>query len=108
MTLKPQKDFIDFLFKTLKESPVLLMNEGSYGLQDYITFFEGYFLGVKMFTGIDLERQLSDWFQVRVNEKAPNMYWFAQFKWINEDKNEAEKIEALIDTIELFFRGTFC
>jgi len=48
-------------------------------------------------------REISAWFQPRVEFKAANMIWFAQFALYYADKSDKEKIEIFIETIALFF-----
>ena len=109
MIQQPNKDDIDFLFKELKNRPAMLLTEGEFSVENYITYFEGYFFGVKMFTGVNLERELSKWFQNRIDEskRGRNMYWFSQFKWVHENKVEKELIEELVNTLEMFFQDKF-
>ena len=80
----------------------MLMSGDPTLLDSYITFFEGFFISLKMVNGIDAERELSAWFQDRVEIKAPNMYWFAQLKQVERAKTEREQIDSLLDYLEQF------
>lgn len=71
----------------------------------YVIYFQGFLYSFDCNTNINLERQLSSWYQSTVKFKAPNMSWFAQFEHINKNLIESEKIEKLLDTLEEFFEN---
>ncbi|MCT2407678.1 hypothetical protein NZD88_09030 [Chryseobacterium antibioticum] len=73
----------------------------------YIIYFQGFFYSFDCSTNIDLEREISGWYQKRVKFKAPNMSWFSQFEHVNKNLTEIEKIEKLLDTLEIFFKEYF-
>ena len=93
---------IKFL-KYMEHSSDLMVSGGSNSLQSYINYFEGFFLGIEMTYNFNIERKISQWYQDKVELKAPNMYWFAQFKLFNKDKSENEKISLFLKTLEEFF-----
>lgn len=74
---------------------------------NYVVFFEGFFLSLKLFDKIDIERKVSSWYQDKVEFKAPNMYWFDQFEFVHKDKSEEEKIFQLIACLQSFFKENF-
>jgi hypothetical protein len=93
-------EFIQFI----RKRPNMIFYKANENLSlNYINFFEGFLYGLEYNNPIDLERELSKWYQERVKFKAPNMNWFAQFESVNENLSETEKIEKLLDTLEEFF-----
>ncbi|MCY1660760.1 hypothetical protein [Chryseobacterium sp. SL1] len=71
--------------------------------RSYTIYFQGFFCSMHINCKINMEREISKWYQKRVKFKAPNMVWFAQFEHINKDLSEQEKIDSLFDTLEEFF-----
>ncbi|SHL92455.1 hypothetical protein SAMN05444360_1066 [Chryseobacterium carnipullorum] len=71
----------------------------------YIVYFEGFIYSINLFYKLDLEREISRWYQQRVIFKVPNMVWFAQFEHINKDLSETEKIEKFLGILEEFFES---
>ena len=101
------KDDIELIFVVLKERRHLLLSQGNGSIGDYITFFEGFFFSLRMCYDVDLERAISAWFQDRVTQKAPNMYWFAQFEYCYCEQEEETRTMLLLDTLEAFFVSYF-
>lgn len=100
--IKELKD-INTLLNYLGEKPSLILTEDVSLLSSYISFFEGFFLSLKLSKDIDLERDISSWYQKKVEFKAPNMNWFAQFKLINNDSLEEDKIKMFLSNIKEFY-----
>jgi hypothetical protein len=91
------------LFTLLKKRPSMLIMGDINSLISYIVFFEGFFLSLKLFKNIDVEREISSWYQNKVKTKASNMYFFSQFELENKNLNEKEKIDLLLRLISDFF-----
>jgi len=98
---------INELFRLLRSRPAMLMKGETHSYLNYVVFFEGFFLGQKLFNGMDMERKISVWYQDKVEFKAPNMYWFDQFETINKNESEKEKIVRLITCLESFFNDHY-
>lgn len=95
------------LFRLLRNRPAMLMKGDTNSYLNYVVFFEGFFLSLKLFSEIYIERKVSSWYQNQVEFKAPNMYWFDQFDIVNENENDQRKIEFLITCLETFFKENF-
>lgn len=92
------------LIRYLRDKPELILSKGDINtFETYVSFFEGLFFCVKILKEVNIEREISSWYQDKVEIKAPNMYWFAQFDLVNEDKNEQDKIKLLLNQLEDFF-----
>lgn len=96
-------DFKD-LFDLLRKRPGMLFSVNQELLSTYIGFFEGFLIGIGIENRVNMERELSNWYQGQVETRASNMYWFAQFQMVNNMKTEKEKVAELINNIEEFFR----
>ncbi|MCY1660769.1 hypothetical protein [Chryseobacterium sp. SL1] len=92
------------LIKHIKSRPKMFFwcNDN---LDTYIIYFQGFFCNIYLEHNIDIERELSKWYQERVTFKAPNMVWFAQFKHINESLEQKEQIEKFLNTLIEFFKS---
>ncbi len=84
---------------------MVFFNGANAALKDYIHFFEGVFYSLEFSYNVDFEREISKWYQKRIDFKAPNMNWFAQFEHINKDLSEIEKTNRFLDTLEDFFKN---
>lgn len=92
------------LIQLTKRRPEMVFYRANNALPlNYINFFEGFLYGLECNYNINLERELSKWYQEKVKFKAPNMNWFTQFDHINENLSKEEKIAKLLDTLEEFF-----
>lgn len=98
---------INELFRLLRKRPEMLMKGDVNSLLSYIIFFEGFFLSLKLFKRIDIEREISRWYQNQVETKAPNMYWFSQFEMENKKIAEKEKIDLFLNLLSDFFTENF-
>lgn len=101
--MKDNKLQINEMFRLLRNRPKMLVSGDIDSLLTYIIFFEGFFISYRISKNINLEREISKWYQQHVETKAPNMYWFAQFVLINKNKTEKEKISILLSDLEFFF-----
>lgn len=86
---------------------LLLFSSSLNNFESYKLYLDGLFFGLKLFSKIKFEREISAWFQSHVEYEASNMNWFDQFKMYYADKNDDEKIEIFIDTIALL-RSCWC
>ncbi len=86
----------------LLSNPSILIQSDTNEISNYISFLEGFFISLKVNNEIDYERKISKWYQEKVDFKAPNMNWFAQFKLINKEESEEKMISGLLNEIKLF------
>mgnify|MGYP000521852997 CR=1 FL=1 len=94
---------INELFRLLRNRPAMLITGNLNSLASYIVYFEGFIISFKLFNNLNIEREISRWYQNQVEIKSPNMYWFAQFKMDYNKLNEEEKINLLLNLLSDFF-----
>lgn len=98
------KKSLEVILQTIKLKPTMLMTSDPSIYSNHVSLIEGLLIGVKISSEMDIERQISLWYQNKVNLKAPNMNWFAQFNLINEGLEEKDRINLLINTLEEFLK----
>lgn len=91
----------------LRKHPSAILHGNLVSFENYANFLSGYITAIDVLKGINLEREISKWYQNKVSVKAPNMFWFAQFELVNKDKTEEQKIIILLDDLDIFCREYF-
>ncbi|MEM6273428.1 MAG: hypothetical protein AAF998_28740 [Bacteroidota bacterium] len=90
------------LLRMLKRYPGTFMRS-PVNFENYVAFISGLFSGVRFSNGIRYEREISEWYQSRVAERASNMVWFDQFNREHQKENDYSKSILLLDTLIEFF-----
>lgn len=91
------------IFQVLRNRPGMLISGSNWSYKTYVIFLEGFITGFNIYNQDGIERKISQWYQNKVEIKAPNMTWFGYFELVNSEKSEDDKIALLLDTLEEFF-----
>lgn len=97
----PEK-ILQFLNNFEKRPNVFLWGRKA-SFKECVYFLQGVISGLELATDVDIEREISAWFQAEFSQEGGNMNWFAQVEATYADLNDQERFEKMIELLRNFF-----
>jgi hypothetical protein len=89
------------IIELLKRRPRMILT-GDVDFYSIKCFLIGYIQGVEAFYRIDLHKQISHWFQKKVNQKS-SLFWTEHVSFYYKGKTDEELTTCFLEELKSFF-----
>ena len=87
----------------LRNRPKMIIAEREIDYKILKIYIEGYIDGIGHGIGKDIRKDITEWFQVKINQRA-SIYWTDHIQNYYEKKNDEQLKAILLDITEEYFR----
>lgn len=94
-------NFVEFIVFFRNRPQMVLV--GDINFNSLLSFFIGYINGINEFADIDLNRDISQWLNKKINQDS-SLFWAEHFIRYYSELNEEELSDKLFEIMEEYFR----